>query len=587
MEVPLLTQDEFFRRLNLRSVHATEGKYHYRQALKERLRASSISASYLSKTNAAAPSKKRPPPTTPIKSPAVTPVKWLTPKTCRKYFGRPKVRSEQRKVLDFDNNWKDNNEKIVSKTNTIATTTSISVNKNIVDSLLTNCHALRHPGIRSEFQEKLDNEKSLMASDTKLKDEPLSNTSKSCIQDRKCYVKPRPKETSSTDHVIHYRVQPKPTEKPEERTKKERKLSAALALYHHYRPKSKKGQYLSFKEFARLYLATGRILNISGYGKDASGKNDHTVNVVNSVGVDGQKMMLASHHSIFQSHINGKITTSPRSCLLKITYEKSSSSEVSTAPTQRKRLLRSNPKKIHFADSEKKRKDSSPPSRMTTIKSSEPVDQKIQPDKKPQQSSCQASKVLQVKLEKLPEVQPKVKTAFGREVKPVLVPIKPENTIENVKCIKCQQTFSHEASLKNHIRKFHSNSTIMSCMKRPSSTSPSSMMANILSPSAARCQFQLKDERFPPAENVKMIPSLISDVIKDAYICDGVMAANCGLNRKMVHQCDICYRKFDKRSRMIRHITGVHPYEMHKVDLSKFVYTTNPKKFDPWTCVET
>ena len=41
MEVPLLSQDEFFRHLNLRSVHATSAKYHYRQALKERLRASS------------------------------------------------------------------------------------------------------------------------------------------------------------------------------------------------------------------------------------------------------------------------------------------------------------------------------------------------------------------------------------------------------------------------------------------------------------------------------------------------------------------------------------------------------------------
>ena len=37
--VPLLTQDEFFRHLELRSVHNTSGvRFNYRMALKERLR---------------------------------------------------------------------------------------------------------------------------------------------------------------------------------------------------------------------------------------------------------------------------------------------------------------------------------------------------------------------------------------------------------------------------------------------------------------------------------------------------------------------------------------------------------------------
>ena len=40
--LPLLSQDEFFRHLNLQSVHASSAKYHYRQALKERLRASKV-----------------------------------------------------------------------------------------------------------------------------------------------------------------------------------------------------------------------------------------------------------------------------------------------------------------------------------------------------------------------------------------------------------------------------------------------------------------------------------------------------------------------------------------------------------------
>lgn len=34
---------------------------------------------------------------------------------------------------------------------------------------------------------------------------------------------------------------------------------------------------------------------------------------------------------------------------------------------------------------------------------------------------------------------------------------------------------------------------------------------------------------------------------------------------------------FDRRSRMIRHITSIHAADLHKVDLSKFVY--NKKLF--------
>merc|ERR1711993_134217 len=92
------SQDEFFRHLNLQSVHKTSAKYNYRQALKERLRASS---QVQSRIVPAIQTKKE----VKTKSPKISPVKWLTPKTCKRLFGRPKIRAERR-VLDFDNNLK-------------------------------------------------------------------------------------------------------------------------------------------------------------------------------------------------------------------------------------------------------------------------------------------------------------------------------------------------------------------------------------------------------------------------------------------------------------------------------------------------
>ena len=38
-------------------------------------------------------------------------------------------------------------------------------------------------------------------------------------------------------------------------------------------------------------------------------------------------------------------------------------------------------------------------------------------------------------------------------------------------------------------------------------------------------------------------------------------------------KCDICSKLFGKRDRMIKHITNNHPSDMHKVDLSKFVFS--------------
>ena len=162
MEVPLLSQDDFFRHLNLRSVHATSAKYHYRQALKERLRASSQTQSL-----SPPPSSKAVPLET--KSPILSPVKWLTPKTRKKLFGRPKIRSEGRRILDFDNNL-------------IKTSGS---EEGLLKSLLSNCHVLRHPGVRQEVEAKIQCGTS---KHFQLEDE-FWEPPNSCIQIRKTYIK--------------------------------------------------------------------------------------------------------------------------------------------------------------------------------------------------------------------------------------------------------------------------------------------------------------------------------------------------------------------------------------------------------------
>ena len=58
------------------------------------------------------------------------------------------------------------------------------------------------------------------------------------------------------------------------------------------------------------------------------------------------------------------------------------------------------------------------------------------------------------------------------------------------------------------------------------------------------------------------------------------------VNGFLKFKCDICNRKFEKRTRMIRHIKNMHSMDIHRVDLSKFVL---PKKFQqlhPWSLIE-
>ena len=108
-EPPLLSQDEFFRHLQLQSVH-TKAKFTYRQALKERLRANPKKVLVNNNTKGHEEVKPEPPSTPPPRvmpramaatTPHISP-KWLTPRSCRRIFGRPKLRREQKRAISFE-----------------------------------------------------------------------------------------------------------------------------------------------------------------------------------------------------------------------------------------------------------------------------------------------------------------------------------------------------------------------------------------------------------------------------------------------------------------------------------------------------
>lgn len=255
MDVPMLSQDEFFRHLNLRSVHATAAKYHYRQALKERLRASSQKL---------APNSNNDQET---KSPVVTPVKWLSPNTCRRLFGRPHVRTEKRS-LDFTKSLKSEVEEAI-----ICGFSDNDEKKSILEPLLNNCHVLRHPGIKRELELKV-------SSGIKLEDEILlaqHNSLSSCIEERKCYYyngnHGKLKKVEEKVHHVNFRVQPG-LKNFDDCAKKERKMAAALSLYHNHKPR---GHNMSFSDFMKLIAnSSDRRLPPMINGYHSSSRTQHS-----------------------------------------------------------------------------------------------------------------------------------------------------------------------------------------------------------------------------------------------------------------------------------------------------------------------
>ena len=171
---------------------------------------------------------------------------------------------------------------------------------NISESLLSNCHVLRHPGIRKEVEASVNCGSSR---NFDVKDEFWNPPSTSIII-RKCYwQKPEPAEKTAASennnstnlqlvigeyseslspknnnvkninlkksqqpnnpkssqllHETHVRIQPG-IQNPKERTKKERRVSAALALYHLYKPKARNGSILSLRDFTQVFFRNGR-----------------------------------------------------------------------------------------------------------------------------------------------------------------------------------------------------------------------------------------------------------------------------------------------------------------------------------------
>ena len=262
------------------------------------------------------------------------------------------------------------------------------------------------------------------------------NSNFSLFQTSNNPTKKKRKERKRKTHVIHYRPQP-PIKDSETHRKKEQKISAALALYHSYKPLKDNGQNFSFKEFTKVFVT----------------------------------------HPLLKS----LCTNSPSIKLKKLTHNQ----------------LRMCQKPVE------------------------------QPQIQPQNT------VLEPIQRQVEIIQ---KTAYGRQVKPVLVPIKNET---NVRCEHCDLTFSNLVNLKQHQVKKHQNLNLR--------------------------KVQLKDHQ--PLCNPRS--KIISNLPENTF------------------HCDICYRRFAKRSRMIRHIKSVHSADIHRVDLNRFVLPTKKiRQLPTWSMIE-
>jgi len=562
MEVPLLSQDEFFRHLNLRSVHATSAKYHYRQALKERLRASSqLQSQSLPKIIKKQEKDGNIPDT---KSPLLSPVKWLSPKTCKKLFGRPKIRTERR-VLDFDNNLKVIKEEDPG-------VNAIGPNQKLLQSLLSNCHVLRHPGIRDEVQAKIHCGTTKNSPSFNIKDEFWEPPSTS-ILDQKCYWQPKqPCEPIVDDHVNNKKPKQKVplasddhenkintrrhcNKKGNKQLMNNKQIQTVsdheneINTRRHCSKKVNK-QLMNNNTSKQIQLAPDPENSVKSLttvmNHNALERKHHVIHYRVQPGIKDQNLRtkneqkmaaaLALYHfykprskdgSIisFKDFTKVFISQSNAHFLNLIVPMKKLSShqlkkchfqlqDISKQLNQNKVDHQYHPRHHHNHNNFTKKVNNATNNNITN--NIKPIDTKITTNNgMTTVNSTENSNITTVK------------TSYGRVSKPVLAPIK----TENVPCTKCQDTFNNVTNLKNHIKKVH-------------------------------CSAEDMDEQHEMVLKTCIIPSM--QVTKQ-------------------YKCDICYRRFDKRSRMIRHIKNVHSTEIHRVDLNKFVM--KPKKYQraSWT----
>lgn len=559
MEVPLLSQDEFFRHLNLRSVHATSAKYHYRQALKERLRASSqLQSQSLPKIIKKQEKDDNIPDT---KSPLLSPVKWLSPKTCKKLFGRPKIRTERR-VLDFDNNLKVIKEEDPG-------VNAIGPNQKLLQSLLSNCHVLRHPGIRDEVQAKIHCGTTKNSPSFNIKDEFWEPPSTS-ILDQKCYWQPKqpcepivddhvnnkkPKQKVPLDHENKINTRRHCNKKGNKQLMNNKQIQTVsdheneINTRRHCSKKVNK-QLMNNNTSKQIQLAPDPENSVKSLttvmNHNALEIKHHVIHYRVQPGIKDQNLRtkneqkmaaaLALYHfykprskdgSIisFKDFTKVFISQSNAHFLNLIVPMKKLSShqlkkchfqlqDISKQLNQNKVDHQYHPRHHHNHNNFTKKVNNATNNNITN--NIKPIDTKITTNNgMTTVNSTENSNITTVK------------TSYGRVSKPVLAPIK----TENVPCTKCQDTFNNVTNLKNHIKKVH-------------------------------CSAEDMDEQHEMVLKTCIIPSM--QVTKQ-------------------YKCDICYRRFDKRSRMIRHIKNVHSTEIHRVDLNKFVM--KPKKYQraSWT----
>jgi hypothetical protein len=309
MEVPLLSQDEFFRHLNLQSVHATAAKFHYRHALKERLRASSMAlrkerAEKLASEKAAAAAALE----------LSSPCRLLSPLSSNKLFGRPLVRKEVR-ALTFDDFpvVGQNGIKLPGPPEFLLNGFSRSSLKrpSILTPLYADSRVFRHPGIKRELEERTKLNGFCHPANGRCPCEPYPATKRARIEERRCYYsKPEVPKPAKDPKKKRYRASVRlQSTGSSEAVEWERKMAAALTLFGHPR----KSDVLSTVPYLLIHGSHRAPLSVTS----SSGKRSPSLPPPPSV-TSSHRPSLASAGSHHHHNNNNVIEKDVRVCLTRL-----------------------------------------------------------------------------------------------------------------------------------------------------------------------------------------------------------------------------------------------------------------------------